>query len=109
MPGLPMTGTTLDFVGMGQTQTIDFRAALDKTMVAATTTGMFSSNNMVLLSGSDHASVERASYGTIAAHVECVSNVAGPVQPSGSGIADVKTRSGSRRRLRARSRAALSP
>jgi len=40
---------------------------------------------------------------------EGVSNIAGPVYPSGSPMADAKTRSGSKRRLRAWSRAALSP
>jgi len=57
----------------------------------------------------ENGRLELANYGSIAAHCECVSNVTGPVYPSGSGMADAKTPSGSNRRLRTRSRAALPP
>jgi hypothetical protein len=54
-------------------------------------------------------SLEPAEYGSIAAHRGSGSNVTGHVSLSGSGMADAKIPSGSKRRLRTRSRAALPP
>jgi hypothetical protein len=57
----------------------------------------------------ERLNLQPPNYGSIAAHGKCVSNVTGTVYPSGTGSADVKTRSGLKRRLRERRRAALSP